>query len=1312
MAINLQATARLNNKPYLKALAEVRAGTASLNTAQVSGAKATAHAVDGVAKARMSEAQVYKQSTAAAKQQVAEQGRLNAAVRQGIQGQRYLYGDLARMSARAALGLSALPAAALVAGVAWEKGFADVVRTADPDVAASRLQVERLRGSLVDLVQSVPTSWGEATEIATLANQMGVASSQTASFTASVAMFSATSNVSVDQTATAFGRLNSIVKDVNGDYNSLADSILKVGVNSVATESEIINIATQISSIAGGVGFTSKQIVGLSGALASVRVPPELSRGVVTRVFGQISRAVSSGGASLDGFAKVSGMSAEEFAKSWRTDGQAGNAFRSFVNGLRELGPAAESELRGLGITSVRDVPVMLRLANAADSEGVVGGLLAQTMRDAENAAGETQRQYTIMADTVAAKLKVAGNNVMAFFDGMSRSSIGPLGDILDFVSDSLKDLTNSLDEPAKLLGSIQLPMTNSELIGWVASAGLATAALLALGSAFFKIREVMAGVQQGWANMAGGKGARGGDPTGIARVAGQWGRFPVQLQGIMDRSVRTVQKGTAQMRAYNMRFMQSLTPTDRNQMVFARPGNHREVVSTSRVVVGEYQKIREQGSRTAESVSNSFSRMGAGVAAVGRGMGAAASFAFGPWGLIIGLVTAGVATLIESTRTAATTSSDLATQMAKLGDSAKGLEALRNVEVGGLFGASSKPLENGFKSLRSLQIEMDNLAKEQNKNAEKYDPLGEGTMGVLAVQAGQEKKASEDLRAAYKIVDEAFLEMYNAGNGAKGALTLQKFTGSSRELLSLLTSGSAENAKGYFEDLFRDSGLALTADNLDKLARGQLPEVRAQMLGLAGDVAVTDAELENFEGGEEAFTAMAKGLEEVAKGFIDYKSAVAEASAENDMFDMSKFSEVLQQQMDAQNNWATNLSTAARLGGSEFVGALIDMGTDAQAPLQAIIDNFNATGGAVDGDWAVWMDQIIASTKTGSEQAAASVGAAYDNIRSRFQDDSLTDPLAKMLSPEQLQNFSASMENLGLESARKYAEGITSGSMSVAEALASMALENEAKINLGFNITPAQLDLQAMEALANGSISTMLLDAAPDLARNAIWSTVQLANGETGIIQVDAETGEAIDGLAYVSDQATGTVAVVQVTADDTAAIGVLNALNGRITYSDHIIRVAEETIGRPIARDRWGGGPTMANGGTIDYYANGGVRENHVAQIAPAGSMRTWAEPETGGEGYIPLAPSKRKRSTAILSEIANRFGMSLVNGSEAARFADGGTYELQSRSRHAIMNNAVTGSNGDFSIGNVTFTSGEQQDQFREFSRTVRRVSRSRR
>lgn len=77
---------------------------------------------------------------------------------------------------------------------------------------------------------------------------------------------------------------------------------------------------------------------------------------------------------------------------------------------------------------------------------------------------------------------------------------------------------------------------------------------------------------------------------------------------------------------------------------------------------------------------------------------------------------------------------------------------------------------------------------------------------------------------------------------------------------------------------------------------------------------------------------------------------------------------------------------------------------------------------------------------------------------------------------------------------------------------------------------------------------------------------------------------------------------------------------------------------------------GSTQANGSVLDFYAEGGMREQHVAQIAPAGAWRVWAEPETGGEAYIPLSPSKRERSIGIWEQTGQRLGV----------YADGGMWQ----------------------------------------------------
>lgn len=80
---------------------------------------------------------------------------------------------------------------------------------------------------------------------------------------------------------------------------------------------------------------------------------------------------------------------------------------------------------------------------------------------------------------------------------------------------------------------------------------------------------------------------------------------------------------------------------------------------------------------------------------------------------------------------------------------------------------------------------------------------------------------------------------------------------------------------------------------------------------------------------------------------------------------------------------------------------------------------------------------------------------------------------------------------------------------------------------------------------------------------------------------------------------------------------------------------------------------GPGASGKFNFKKFADGGVqKENHTAQIAyssMSSPVRIWAEPETGGEAYIPLAPSKRQRSLGIWEETGRLLGV------EA--YADGG-------------------------------------------------------
>ena len=67
------------------------------------------------------------------------------------------------------------------------------------------------------------------------------------------------------------------------------------------------------------------------------------------------------------------------------------------------------------------------------------------------------------------------------------------------------------------------------------------------------------------------------------------------------------------------------------------------------------------------------------------------------------------------------------------------------------------------------------------------------------------------------------------------------------------------------------------------------------------------------------------------------------------------------------------------------------------------------------------------------------------------------------------------------------------------------------------------------------------------------------------------------------------------------------------------------------------------------LEAFANGGLKPidkpTRADIFRPQGAGVVFAEQETGGEAYIPLAPGKRRRSTDILATVADIFGMQLL-------------------------------------------------------------------
>lgn len=234
-----------------------------------------------------------------------------------------------------------------------------------------------------------------------------------------------------------------------------------------------------------------------------------------------------------------------------------------------------------------------------------------------------------------------------------------------------------------------------------------------------------------------------------------------------------------------------------------------------------------------------------------------------------------------------------------------------------------------------------------------------------------------------------------------------------------------------------------------------------------------------------------------------------------------------------------------------------------------------------------------------------------------------------------------------------------------LAESLMNIPDEKSTRVTMRTEDAVAGLDavISAMKKTPNSKSVTVkaLTSDAVSLLESLGFKVQRMKDGRFKVI---AETGSAKSNIAAVQRARDGLKnKTITLSARDKAsatargiAAAIANVRNKTVTLTTVRQTLGVEGTAGRNARNY------QADGSVLEFYANGGTREQHVAQMAPAGTMRLWAEPETGGEAYIPLAQAKRSRSLAILEDVADRFGYGLE------KFARGGVTKKEQEARNA--------------------------------------------
>ncbi|MGN0150224.1 MAG: phage tail tape measure protein, partial [Clostridia bacterium] len=297
------------------------------------------------------------------------------------------------------------------AAVDFEENFAAVEKTVD----GTPEQLENIKQGIIDMTtaginghKAIPLTTADLTELAAAGGQLGIETENILDFTETMAMLGTATNLSGEAGAQTLARFMNVTNTAQSDVRRLGSTIVDLGNNFATTEAEIANMAMDMGATGSEIGMSTQDILGYATALSSMGIEAAAGGSALQRIWMDMQNAVSSGGDSLEAFAKISGKSSKDFQEQWKKD--ASGAFRDFLKGLNE----SEDQvglLTALGFNNVRDQRALMALAGEKGFNILTEAINRANKAWSENTA--LQNEFDKKAETTKSQIEVTKNNVI-----------------------------------------------------------------------------------------------------------------------------------------------------------------------------------------------------------------------------------------------------------------------------------------------------------------------------------------------------------------------------------------------------------------------------------------------------------------------------------------------------------------------------------------------------------------------------------------------------------------------------------------------------------------------------------------------------------------------------------------------------------------------------------------------------------------------------------------------------------------------------------------------------------------------------------
>lgn len=271
-------------------------------------------------------------------------------------------------------------------------------------------------------------------------------------------------------------RFMEIMKIPLDNIDQFSSALFSLGINSVATSSEIFEMANRMASTGALAGFSAQEILALATAYTSLGINAEAGGTASNKLMKEFQLAAETGNgakASLEQLAGVMGITEEKFVNMQKTDpaGLMLNFFDSLTKGGAEGNSSVLALLDSLGITEARLSALAATAANNPDFFSEMLAYAEQAWSDTSAAADAADKAFS----TSAANTKTSLNEMENAAADVGENVIDAVQPIIDVIADLATEF-GKLDEATqtnwvKVAGALVLLGPAAMGIGSVASA-------------------------------------------------------------------------------------------------------------------------------------------------------------------------------------------------------------------------------------------------------------------------------------------------------------------------------------------------------------------------------------------------------------------------------------------------------------------------------------------------------------------------------------------------------------------------------------------------------------------------------------------------------------------------------------------------------------------------------------------------------------------------------------------------------------------------------------------------------------------------